>query len=206
MSGVDKVQTNKNSINKETILRITLHLIEEKGGIKNVTLRDIAKKIECAHTNLYNYFTSLDELFWESLGEVLIIMMNYTDLGLKSNTNPEENIYLLLSNLIDFSMDHPGWYRLIWLDSIGGTPSIEVIKILHKPGEEFCAELIKAGNNISKEKANSISDILHCYLHGELCKWINKRSFIDSREEIKIKILSNLKYMYRSLIKEEFKI
>lgn len=196
------MKTNKSHISKEVILETTLCLIDENGGIKNVTLRDIAKKLGCAHTNLYNYFNSLDEIFWDSLGLVLLKMIEYVDANLDTETDPEENFYLVLSNIIDFSMDHPGWYKLIWFESISGKPSDEVIKILRKPGEGFTYGLIKASSNqLSEEKANQIGDILHGYLHGELCKWINNRRFINSREETKLKLLSNLKCLYRLLIK-----
>lgn len=199
--GVDKMQNNRNNISKEIILETVLSLVDENGGIKNVTLRDIAKRLGCAHTNLYNYMSSLDEIFWESLGKVLLKMIDYVDANLHNETDSEESFYLILTNIIDFSMDHPGWYKLIWLESINGNPSEEVSEILRKPGEGFTYGLIKASKNkISEEKANLIGEILHCYLHGELCKWINNRNFINSKEETKTKILSNLKYLYKSLI------
>ncbi|WP_315117408.1 TetR/AcrR family transcriptional regulator [uncultured Clostridium sp.] len=194
------MKNDKKHISKEIILETTLSLIDKNEGIKDVTLRDIAKKIGCAHTNLYNYFSSLDEIFWEALGEVLLIMMDYSSNGLSDEKDDEERFFLVLSNLIDFSMQHPGWYRFIWFESIGGNPSTEVTKILNKPGEGF-SELIKmVNNNISNEKANSIGNILHSYLHGELCKWINNRNFISTGEETKTIILSNLKYLYKLLI------
>ncbi|WP_055669626.1 TetR/AcrR family transcriptional regulator [Desnuesiella massiliensis] len=194
------MKNNKKHVSKEIILETTLSLIDKNEGIKDVTLRDIAKKIGCAHTNLYNYFSSLDEIFWEALGQVLLMMMDYSSSGLSNEKDDEGRFFLILSNLIDFSMEHPGWYRFIWFDSIDGSPSPEVTKILHKPGEGF-SELIKLGNsNISDEKANLIGDILHSYLHGELCKWINNRSFISRDEETKIMILSNLRHLYKLLI------
>lgn len=194
------MKNNKKHVSKEIILEATLSLIDKNEGIKNVTLRDIAKKIGCAHTNLYNYFSSLDEIFWESLGQVLLMMMDYSSKGLSNEKDDEGRFFLILSNLIDFSMEHPGWYKFIWFESIGGNPSPEVTKILHKPGEGF-SEFIKAGNNnISNEKANLIGDMLHSYLHGELCKWINNRTFTNRREETKIMILSNLKHLYKLLI------
>lgn len=200
-NGVVKMDINKDPISKEIILQTTLNLIDENGGIKNVTLRAIAKKLGCTHTNLYNYFNSLDEIFWESLGKVLLKMIDYVGANLDTETDPEENFYLVLSNIIDFSMEHLGWYKLIWLETIGGKPSSEVTKILGAPSEGFNAGLINASNNkLSKEKANLIGEVLHSYLHGELCKWINNRSFINSREETKIKILSNLKYLYKLMI------
>jgi len=196
------VKNNKKHVSKEIILETTLSLIDENEGIKDVTLRDIAKKIGCAHTNLYNYFSSLDEIFWEALGQVLLIMMDYSSSGLGNEIDNEGRIFLILSNLIDFSVEHTGWYRFIWFESIGGTPSPEVTKILQKPGENFI-ELIKTtNNNLSKEKANIIGDILHSYLHGELSKWINNRVFINRMDEMKIRILSNLKHLYKLLIQE----
>ncbi|WP_185648784.1 TetR/AcrR family transcriptional regulator [Clostridium sp. DJ247] len=198
------MQTNRKYVSKEIIIETTLRLIEEKEGIKDVNLREIAKNIGCAHTNLYNYFNSLDEIFWEALGQVILKMIDYSETNLTTETDPEEKFYLLLSNIIDFSMDHPGWYRLIWLESIGGKPSIEVIKILDTSDEGFNEAIIKASNNkLSEEKASLIGDILHGYLHGELCKWINNRSFINSIEKTKMNIFSNLKYLYKLLIQQE---
>ncbi|WP_291578853.1 TetR/AcrR family transcriptional regulator [Clostridium sp. UBA6640] len=194
------MRNDKKRVSKEIILETTLNLIDKTEGTKDVTLRDIAKKVGCAHTNLYNYFSSLDEIFWEALGQVLLIMMDYSSNGLSNEKDDEEKFFLILSNLIDFSMEHPGWYRFIWLESIGGNPSSEVNKILNKPGEGF-SDFIKMSNkNISNERANSIGNILHSYLHGELCKWINNRSFINTREETKAIILSNLKYLYKLLV------
>jgi len=195
---------NRKHVSKEIIIETTLRLIEENEGIKDVNLRGIAKIIGCAHTNLYNYFNSLDEIFWESLAQVLLKMLNDVESNLDAETDPEEKFYLLLSNIIDFYMDHPGWYRLIWLESIGGEPSSEVSKILRIPSEGFTAGLIKLSNHkFSEEKAELIGDILLTYLHGELCKWINNRSFKNGKEETKIKIFSNLKYLYKLLIQKE---
>lgn len=198
------MQTNRKNVSKEIIIETTLSLIEEKGGIKDVNLREIAKNIGCAHTNLYNYFNSLDEIFWEALGQVLLKMIDYVDVNLAYETDPEEKLYLALSNIIDFSMDHPGWYRLIWLEAIDGTPSSEVNEILHLPTRGFNAMLIKLSNNkLSEERANLIGDILMTYLHGELCKWINNRSFKNSSSETKMSVFSNLKYLYKLLIQRE---
>ena len=202
MNGVDKMKPNKNPVTKEIILENTLHLIHENGGIKDVTLRDIAKKTGCAHTNLYNYFDSLDDIFWEALGQVLLKMMDYSEKRIDTKTDSEETLYLILSNIIDFSMDYPGWYKLIWSETIGGNPSAEVVEILHTPGKEFNAVIMRASNNkISEKKASFIGDILHGYLHGEVSKWIYNRSFIEGKDETKTKIISNLKELYKVLSK-----
>jgi len=198
------MQTYKAHINKKIIIEITLALVEENGGIKNVTLRDIAKRVGCAHTNLYNYFTSIDEIFWEALGEVILRMMDYASSDVSIKKNPEENFYLVLSNIIEFSLNHPGWYRLLWLETLSGDPPEQIWRLLQKPGEGFTNGIIIASNNtLTQEKAILIGDILHSYLHGELCKWINHRSFINTREETKVKILLNLKHLFKLFLEEE---
>jgi len=188
------VNTGKKNVNKDVIIKITLDLIEEKGGIKDVNLRMIARIIGCAHTNLYNYYGSFDEILWESVAQALTEMMNYSDEDFNEGSDPKEEFYRLISKHIDFSMKHPGWYRLIWLEAIGGEPSSEITEILRKPGEKFVMAVMKARNyEITKEEAETIADMIHGYLHGDLCKWINKRASVCEKSEVKGRIITNIK-------------
>ncbi|MDP4145410.1 MAG: TetR/AcrR family transcriptional regulator [Bacillota bacterium] len=194
---------NRISVNKGVIIETTLGLIEKNQGIKGVNLRGISKEIGCAHTNIYNYYHDLNEIFWESLGQVMMKMMEYVDENSHSQINSEENFYLFLSSIISFSMEHPGWYRLIWLEHIEGIPSSKIIAMINKPKEGFIKEVMKSNNTLSEKKANLISDILITYLHGELSKWINNRNANKSIDETKKSIISNLKFLYKLLINEE---
>lgn len=196
------MQTNRKSVNKEAVIETALQLIDDNEGIKNVTLRVIAKKLGCAHTNLYNYFNSLDEIYWESLVKVLSIMLNYSDVDESIKTNVEEKLFLKISSIVDFALDHPNWYKLIWFETIESDPSEEILKMLLKPSEDFANALIEASKKeLTKERVMVICDILWGYVHGELCKWINQRSFISSRIEMKENIISNFKLLYSVLIK-----
>lgn len=195
------MEDHKKHISRELILETTLSLIDENRSIRDVSLRVIAKKVGCAHTNLYNYFGSLEEIFWETLGELLLIMIEFCGRGLDKEKEDEIRIFLVFSNLIDFCMNHPGWYSFIWFENIGGKPSPRVVEILKKPGGKL-TDLIQMANNISQERAKLIYDILHSYMHGELSKWINKRSFINNKEEIKKVILFKINYLYKLLMQD----
>lgn len=201
------MQTNKKNISKELIIRTTLSLIEENEGIKDVNLRGIAKRIGCNHTNIYNYFSSLDEIFWEALEQAVLDMIDYVYAKLVDELNLEERFFLFISNIINFTIEHPGLHRLIWLEPLRGKPSLDVLNILNNASKRFNIEIINASNNmISQEKADFVGNVIHGYLHGELCKWINNRSFINNKEEIKNIILSNVKYIYQLLVKGDFKL
>lgn len=189
----------KKEKNKDIILEKTLNLIDERNGIKDVTLRDIAKKVGCAHTNLYNYFGSLDDIFWEALGNVLNKMMEFSVEGLDNEKDAEKALNILLSRLIDFSISHPGWYRLIWLDSLSGEPSPKIVKILKTPSVRFEGFIKAAMGETTQEKAHSVANIMMCYLHGELCIWLNGRSLADDKGNEKKRILSNIQKIYKQL-------
>lgn len=199
-NGAENVKKNKNTISKEIIVDTALRLIEERGGSKGVTLRDIAKELGCAHTNLYNYHDSLDEIFWEAIAKVLIKEIDFLSDALNSKAKNEEKLNKCLECLVDFSMKYPGWFKLVWLDSLSGQPSAEVNKIIMKPGEGFIELIMETSSSLSKDEAATVANILHSYLHGELCKWVNGRSFI-SDEEIRKEIITNLKNIYKALTK-----
>lgn len=190
------------SLTRDIILETAVRLIDENNGIKDVTLRHIAKKLGCAHTSLYNYFDSLDDIFWESLGKVIIMMLDHSEYDVSKEVYAEEKFLLIMSNIIDFSIDHPGWYKLIWLETLNGNPSDNVRKILEQPIKKFTDDLMNASNNVfSQEKAKRYCDILLRYLHGELCVWINNRNIINNdRVDLKGKIISNLRFLYNLLI------
>ncbi|TCT12214.1 TetR family transcriptional regulator [Natranaerovirga pectinivora] len=195
------MKTRKKQIDKDLIIETTLALIEKNEGLKDVNLRGIAKAIGCAHTNLYNYFQSFNEIIWEALGRVILKMIAYVETNVGSEIEDDEKIFMLFASVIDFSMDHPGWFRLMWLEEIDGEPPNEVIQILSMPGEGLKGALMKAsGNKLTEERAIIIEDILYTYIHGELCKWINNRSFTNNPQETKEKWLSNLKELYSLLM------
>jgi AcrR family transcriptional regulator len=201
MKGAIEMTMDKKQVNKEIIIETALRLIDEKQGIKEVTLRDIAKEIGCAHTNLYNYFGSLDEIFWESLSALLSRMMEYSSVGDSEEQQGENKIYLTIAKVIDFFMEHPGWYRFMWFDSLGGRPSQELARSIHRPGEGFVTLVKMANSDIDDEKAKQVANILHSYFHGEFCKWINNRGLVEGdKEGTKAMILSNVKTLYKLLI------
>lgn len=195
------MDTRKTNVNREIILEKTLILLDKRNGIRNVTLRDIAKEIGCAHTNLYNYFNSLDEIFWEALGKVLNNMMDYAGSGLVvDNSHPGEAIKHMLTKLLDFYIEHPGWFSLVWLDTLNGMPSPSVKEVLQKPSLGFIDILRDENTCLTEDKARIVGDIIMNYLLGELCTWINKRSFVEDKELVKKKIISNIEILYTSLL------
>ena len=74
-------QSNKTA---DKFIEETLKLIVEKNGSKNVNLREISKRIGCAHTNAYNYFNGFQGLMWATYERALKIYADAIANGLDS--------------------------------------------------------------------------------------------------------------------------
>ncbi len=168
---------------RQSLLDAALVLIDEAEGCRGVTLRAIAARAGCAHTNVYNYFPSLESLFWESLLEAQRRGMEFIRQRV-AQTIPgsPEVLGSLVSARIDFALTHPGWYRLIWLEPLGDVPP-ELLPRLRGPRQEVSAEMIRPllDAAVSRDEARRITDILHSYVHGEICKLIAKRDVADQK-------------------------
>ena len=152
-------QKKLDSAGKEEFIDAVLSMLDEGTGIRDMNLRKVARRVGCAHTNAYNYFTSFENLLWWSLREALERMTATVD--------PESGD--LVEAYIDFALDHSEWYRLIWLDPLGGSPPAEVAGYLSVPARQYtrwldvCLEGRVAGADLDLG-----GRILHGYLHGEL--------------------------------------
>ncbi|MEI8200797.1 MAG: TetR/AcrR family transcriptional regulator [Eubacteriales bacterium] len=195
------------NINSEMIIETTLQMIDKNEGIKGVTLRAIAQKLGCAHTNLYNYFGSLEEIYWECVGFLLQKMTGEMSREDRGVSDPEEKLYMSLSRLMDFSFDHPGWHRLIWLEPAAGSPSPEVAHTLQQPALVFGRLVFAASKGtLPDDKLSQLCSILLCYLYGEINMWITRRNSAEDRALMKTKTLANLQLLYRLISEDSRKI
>jgi len=200
------------NINSEMIIETTLQMIDKNEGIKDVTLRAIAQKLGCAHTNLYNYFGSLEEIYWECVGLLLQKMTEEMsredpDVSDPDVSDPEEKLYMSFSRLADFSIDHPGWHRLIWLEPATGSPSPEVAQKLQQPTLVFGRLVFAASKGtLSDDKLSQLCSILLCYLYGEINMWITRRNSAEDRTLMKTKTLENLRLLYRLFSEDSRKV
>lgn len=191
----------KKTVTREMIVETAAYMLEENGGIKSVTLREIAKRLGCAHTNLYNYFDSLTEIYWEMAGWILSKMISDLKDREQKEGVPEGSIFRLLSHFADFSIDHPGWYQFLWLEALVGEPSQHVIEILKRPTDYICDSVrMTAGVEIPEEKVVQISDIMFSYSYGEISTWIHHRTSNDSRGAFQKRIDTNLHLIYSLML------
>lgn len=207
-------QKKLESAGKGTFVDAVLTMLDEGTGLRELNLRKVARRVGCAHTNAYNYFTSFEDVLWWSLRGVLERMVAAAD-GSDGN---------LIDAYVDFALDHPAWYRLIWTDLLKGDPPKGVAEYLPVPAgvltrwiEERTgsvvdgppanrqatgattkhAETWDSGTTAESDVALKIR-LLHGYLHGELSA-ITAGRVDGSRSELRERVLVGAARLFQLL-------
>ncbi|WP_018752461.1 TetR/AcrR family transcriptional regulator [Paenibacillus sanguinis] len=180
----------KKSISKQQIIETALELLKDKSDIRKINLREIARVLGCAHTNLYNYFPSFNDLLWEAHMEIVTKFIQQMDLILEGIQDPKAKLYQFYYFLSEFYLDNKGWFRLAWLDYIDvARPDKD--KIATEKTVETMVEWLSdiwTGIYLNKPDKKSIHRVLHdvhCYIIGEVSNYINGRGLIQ--DEILLK-------------------
>lgn len=173
-------QKKLDSSGKESFINAVLTMLDEGITLREINLRKAARRVGCAHTNAYNYFSSYEELLWWSLKAALEVMT--------SSVDPETGD--LPETYVRFALEHPAWYRLIWLEPLSGEPPKEVAEYLSVPAQLYTRWLkIRFGSNLTDGELEMRGRVLHGYLHGELSA-ITAGRVTGSDKEMENRVLS----------------
>jgi len=182
-------------ITKENIVSITLDLIKDKENIRSVNLREIARVLGCAHTNLYNHFTDLDGILWDALNEVLMRSVDFMFAGMDTIIEPVKRLEYFYKRFIDFYLENRGWFRLFWMEKLQGERPENNISLTTVIVEKYVAELKMQFEKLYEAELNSeqvmyVLHSVHCYMHGEVSIFISGRGLISEENQFKEYVLA----------------
>ena len=169
----------------------TLELIAEKGGSQEVNLREIARRVGCAHTNVYNYFANLDDLMWAAFRRELKHYGGYLIRNLDDSLSPDEFIHRLITNLASYPQENPGGYRFIASDPIDLETIPEDILVSVSGMKDWLFDVLETVHapGLDREDAARISNIVLAYIDGETLNLINGR--VVPGEDVKGRVVEN---------------
>jgi AcrR family transcriptional regulator len=189
----------RNEMSKH-LVEAALKIIEERGGLHGVNLRQIAKEAGCAHTNVYNYYQDFEALLWDVFERIGELSMEYSAEHLQPGLAPDELVLQLLGVQIDFAIEHPGWYRCMWLEPLSGKPPQAIIDNRRKQRDMMVSLLVRTQqNNLNKEQTDNTFVVLFNYVHGAICLMINGRIYRSDLQTYKLQTLRNVQMLMNIL-------
>ena len=175
----------------ERFVETALDLIEEQGGSLSVNLRQISRRMGCAHTNVYNYFDTYQDLLWEAFRRGLDTYGDYLIHDLSADLDAAEYLRRIVINLATFPEERPGLYRLIGSDPIDVAELPEDILEYVTGMKEWLAAAFQAagGTGLEAAAAAQACDIVLSYIDGETLNLLNGREIPS--EDLRGRIISN---------------
>lgn len=170
-------------LSKERVIDTALALLDIDG--MTVNFRDIARKLNCAHTNLYNYFDSFEALLWEAQEEIMQRLQNKIEESLGHTALSEEKLAAFWDALIDFYLLHKGWFHLVWFEPIHSPrPKAHYDRTVSMV--DAMVEALTAAFEHAESESNALSmrmnlHNINAYILGELSIYLAGRGLI--REE-----------------------
>jgi len=193
----------KIGVSKDQIVRTAIRLIEEHKDVSKVNLREIARIIGCSASNIYNYYNSYEELLSDAqicIFKEHIAVPSFEAFEIEKDA--EDILKKSIKNTVTFALEHPGLYRLIYLD--GNLPESKEIVNVIKQNRVRAIGLIKklSLKDIDEKEAYRISKILHAYLHGEICRMISGRIISETEDSYKKEVYTNALLIIEKLVKK----
>jgi len=180
----------KKNITKEQIVETALDLMKNKSDLRGLNLREIARTLGCAHTNLYNYFLSYNDLLWEAHATLHEIFMEMLTEKLSAANTAELRLAYFFEAFVDMYIDSKGWFRLAWHEYIGGERprrDVEVTEATNKALNKRISEIWKelSGKYPNGDTTKRVLHNTHCYIVGEISNYLLGRGLIENETELK---------------------
>jgi AcrR family transcriptional regulator len=193
------VKKNRTGPTSERYIEATLELVVERGGSAQVNLREISRRIGCAHTNVYNYFESREDLLWHAIRRVLKLYGDAISFGLDESKSRHTNFQQFIRNMVEWPVQNPGLHRLLSSDPLNPAQIpqdiIDAVTIM----KDWITQVFKvlANDRIEGEDLESLVDIMLGYLDGEIFNLINGR--VLPGEDIAGRVINNLERLFAIL-------
>lgn len=198
----------KGNISKELIIETALDMIRNQNNLKGFNLREVARTLGCAHTNLYNYFSSYSDLLWE----VYIALLNRSIDGLNEQiaSCPDglSRLNCFFQRFVDTYLDNQGCFRLAWQEYIDAERPEKVSCVIEKTNHVLTQTVCEIWSELSAtpsthELMKRILHDTHCYIIGEVSNYILGRGIIEDKDELKKYITNKAVLIFMLCAKEE---
>lgn len=197
------MRTTEAGVSAERFVEAALELVSENGGSQGLNLREVARRVGCAHTNAYNYFSSLEDLKMSALRRAFQLYAECLVHGLDDSLSRDAYHRQLVTNLTMFPQQHPGLYRFIDTDPIDvdGLPEDIFETVLAFKRWLLEAFTVLCGPDVAAADIEDLCNITTAYVDGETLNLINGR--VVPGEDIAGRVVDNAVRLFRWLTADD---
>ncbi len=175
-------------LSKQRVIETALKLIDETGT--KINFRDIARELNCAHTNLYNYFDSFDALLWEAQEAIMRQLQSSIDDNTARETEPETKLAAFFHSFVDFYLKHKGWFYLSWFEPLRSPRpkthydlAVSTVNAMLNTLKDISRQMNHSP--VSEDEMKFYLHNVHSYIIGELSIFFSGRSLIQDETQFK---------------------
>ena len=188
------------TINHDAIADAFLEVLEETQDANSVNFREIARRLHCNHTNLYNYFESFDDIRVAALCR-LSEKLKLRLAPAYDVDNPSEKLRHIVQSIVLFATANPGLYRFLWVDNFASESLNALAGKLARP-ETIIVPLLEQ-MRVGKTRSDNlqcVAAMVHSFVHGEILKRICGRYQILDEPFTDEHIANNAVFIAESLL------
>ncbi len=192
----------KKNLSREQIVETALELMRNRSDLRSLNLREIARTLGCAHTNLYNYFPSYNDLLWETHATLQNVFIEILSKRLQTATTAEMRLTYFFQAIVEMYVDNKGWFRLAWHEYIEGQRTerdVQAVESANKLLNKYLLEIWQelTGDFADLKQMSRVLHNTHCYIIGEISNYIKGRGLIEDEETLKTYIAHESLNMFR---------
>jgi AcrR family transcriptional regulator len=177
-----KPRRTRNSLNRAEILSAALHIIQTS-GVEHLSMRTIAKHLNCSVASPYAHFKNQEEIIQALLYSGEQKLTSDLNTARASSKNPFEQITAIAHTYWQFSLENRGLHKLMF-SSGGGLhkklfPAPSSYRVFLQTVRDG---LIKESSEMPRPRYNSIARTMWAWMYGLL---VLQMTDILDREKLK---------------------
>ncbi|MBN2525799.1 MAG: TetR/AcrR family transcriptional regulator [Deltaproteobacteria bacterium] len=172
----------RKKLNKDEITSFQTRSIEAArqlfmdGGLEAMTMRNIAKQLNCSPMAPYRYFENLEALVAALRASLFEIFTKYLNDAMSANLKPKQRIGILAKTYLDYALENPTDYKLMFDLAPPKVACMELEKqsaLSFEPLRVAARELAFEG--VLSVSAETYAHLLWAQLHGLVSLYLSRK-------------------------------
>jgi AcrR family transcriptional regulator len=188
-----KCKATDNVLLRQPILDAAQKLFAHE-GYENVSMRRIGAEVGCSPMAMYRYFGSKEELLISLCEEVYAGLTEMRDIEAEKLMTPVEKVRTTLRTFIEFGINHPNHYKLIFMtDMPSGPVARRKAAIMRRGLDELKEQVTECVENTGLElDVELITQVLRVGAQGMIAGSIAKTFGRKDKKRLMNKLIETL--------------